>query len=612
MKINAFILAAGLGERLRPLTESIPKPLLPLFGRPVLDRIIERISALNPEKIGINLHHRAFMIKEWLDRHPLRYKIDIFYEYPLYGTGGALKNAEFFLRESTFIVHNSDIITDTDLKGLLDFHFSSRNIGTLVVHNYPRFNNLVVSNGLLKGLSSCGIEGKLMAFTGIAIYEPEFLRLLPLGYSSVTEAWLKAIEYGYSVGVYDITGAYWSDIGTPESYAKTIYELLKIDGESLYISSSVCTDHVEMKGFVSIESGVKLKKGISLRNALVLNGEVSGSIENAITGYGFTLKVKENGLFSLPYLIGTGGSDRRYYRLGDGRVLMESEPDDPEFKRYIEYSRFFFEQGIRVARLLNYNEEKNTAFFEDLGDISLYSWLKGKRDRYLIEDMYKKVLDILVQIHAIMPDESTPSFRVFDYEHFRWETGYFTERFLRPIAGIDIDRDLEREFHELALIADSYPKRLIHRDFQSQNIMIKNEIPYIIDYQGSRIGPPGYDLASLLWDPYYRLEDVLREKLIKYYIERAEIIIPDFNKELFIESLPVMKLQRHMQALGAYGFLSMVKGKKYFMKHVPEALRLLREDIVTLKERFKNINRMIERINFCIIIKHTDYQGKET
>lgn len=603
MKINAFVLGAGLGERLRPLTEYIPKPLLPLCGRAVLERVIEKIESLNPERIGINLHYRAYMIKEWLDSHPLRDRIDIFYEDPILGTGGALKNAEVFLKDSIFIVHNSDILSDIDLHEAIDFHLSKNHIATLIVHDRPEFNNLIISDGVLKGLRLSGAQGKVVAFTGIAIYEPEFLRFLPPGYSSVVDAWLRIIEEGhYSIGVFDVTGSYWSDIGTPESYARTIYDLLKKDGETLYIHPSVCTDEVEFDGFVSIESCARLNKA-RLRNVVILStGQIEGSYENAIVGDAFLLHLKEGSLFRIPYIIGTGGSDRRYYRIGDGKVLMECRPDDPDFIRHIEYSQFFMSKGIRVATLFSFDHERKTALFEDLGDISLYTWLRGKKDPGIIEEIYRKVIDLLIKIHSIK--SALPSFRVFDYRHFRWETEYFVERFLRPVAGIEVNRTLDEEFHKLALICDSYPKRLIHRDFQSQNIMIKNNMPCIIDFQGARIGPPGYDLASLLWDPYYRLERDLRERLIDYYLERAASEIEDFESGSFKESLYFLRLQRHMQALGAYGFLSMIKGKRYFMKYIPEAVRLLKEDIVPLKESFRKIKGICERL--CELYKLQD------
>lgn len=604
MKIKAFILAAGFGERLRPLTEHIPKPLLPLCGRPALDRVIERILTINPERIGINLHHKAFMIKEWLKGHPAKDKIEIFHEDPILGTGGALKNAEDFLKDSLFIVHNSDIISDIDLEKALDFHLSNHYISTLIVHDFSEFNTLLIEDNLFKGFNSSKKGDKLRAFTGIALYNPEFLNFLSSGYSSVTDAWLKAINEGHSIGVFDVTGSFWSDIGTPESYARTIFELLRRDGENIYVNPSVSTDLLECDGFISIESDVRVGRA-KLKNVVILGKtEITGFYENVLMGDDFLIPLKEERMFPGPYLIGTGGSDRKYYRIGEGKVLMECLPDDPDFRRYIEYSRFFMDSGIRVATLYTYDPQKNTALFEDLGDISLYTWLKGKRDQRVIEDMYKRVIDLLVRIHSLRPPVSQISFRVFDYDHFRWETDYFVNRFLKPVAGLDVDAAVEKEFDELASICDTYPKVLIHRDFQSQNIMIKNNIPFIIDYQGARIGPQGYDLVSLLWDPYYRLQEELRKNLMEYYIEKAGMNIDNFDEVSFRESLPFLRLQRHMQALGAYGFLSMIKGKRYFMKYITEALRLLKEDAFYLRERFSMIFSLSERLSdFYDVIK---------
>jgi aminoglycoside/choline kinase family phosphotransferase len=109
-------------------------------------------------------------------------------------------------------------------------------------------------------------------------------------------------------------------------------------------------------------------------------------------------------------------------------------------------------------------------------------------------------------------------------------------------------------------------------------MIMKSRKIKIIDYQGARVGPPAYDVASILWDPYYRLEATMRERLLNYYIEKTALT-KNFDKQAFKDSLLTCRLQRHMQALGAYGFLSSVKGKKYFLKYVPEAVRLLKEDV---------------------------------
>jgi aminoglycoside/choline kinase family phosphotransferase len=165
---------------------------------------------------------------------------------------------------------------------------------------------------------------------------------------------------------------------------------------------------------------------------------------------------------------------------------------------------------------------------------------------------------------------------------------------------------LDKEFHKLARKVDTFTKTVIHRDFQCQNIMVnKGEIPKILDYQGARIGPPAYDVVSILWDPYYRLEDEMRTKLLDYYIHKVtsqELSLSTVKRTVILkekdmrDALLPCRLQRHMQALGAYGFLSTVKGKKYFTKHIPEGLRLIREDAALAKEEYPELYRLITTI----------------
>jgi aminoglycoside/choline kinase family phosphotransferase len=273
---------------------------------------------------------------------------------------------------------------------------------------------------------------------------------------------------------------------------------------------------------------------------------------------------------------------------------MQCSTDDPDFQRHIEYTWFFRKYSIPVPELLNVESEKMNAVFEDLGDLSLYSYLKCPREQKEIEEVYKRIIDILILIHTVATKHITEcpllQNRIFDYEHLRWETTYFIERFIQGIRDIKVKNlsALYDEFHRLAQKVDSFPKTIMHRDFQSQNIMItKGGIPRVLDYQSARWGPPAYDVASLLWDPYYRLDDDIREKLLNYYIKLRGIT------EEFRETLLLCRLQRHMQALGAYGFLSKIKDKKYFMKHIPEALRLLKEDVSLSKEKYPELYNLV-------------------
>jgi hypothetical protein len=344
-------------------------------------------------------------------------------------------------------------------------------------------------------------------------------------------------------------------------------------------------------------------------------------------------------------LIGTGGSDRKYFRVKrdtQSAVLMQCPDSDPDFQRHIEHTRFFKKYSVPVPEMLDVNPDKKSASFEDLGDLSLYGWLKCPRDEGQIEEMYKKVIDILVTIHTVATEHVSECVclkdRVFDYEYLRWETGYFIERFVEGVRNIRV-RDLSalnNEFHRLAVKVDSFSRTVIHRDFQSQNIMITKGSPRLVDYQGARIGPPAYDVASILWDPYHLLQDALRDRLLDYYIaqmNRFTIPAPlsgmetpppipplprggwegvsepekmpnlkpgrDFRlvESEFRETILPCRLQRHMQALGAYGFLSSVKGKKYFLKYVPEGLRLLREDVLLSKDEYPGLYELVISIH---------------
>jgi NDP-sugar pyrophosphorylase family protein/aminoglycoside/choline kinase family phosphotransferase len=641
MKLSAFILAAGIGERLLPITRHIPKPLLPLVGKPILELVLKRITAIPINNIGINLHHKKHLIENWVQQSEYVENITLFHEDPILGTGGALKNAEGFLKKSPFLVHNSDILSEIDLGKLIESHISSGNIATLAVHNHPEFNRLEVDmSGLLTGFISCKkwlIDGwKPVAFTGIAVYQPDFLQFLPEGNSSVVDGWFHAMSAGHRIGTMDVTGCYWTDVGTPSSYAQAVIHAMRENGETVYIHPSVeCCMNTELDGYVVLEKGTILSKGITLRNSISLPdtsiGKTSSDdsssecfltlfwgtpddttakrfFENSILGPDFIVQLSQSDFYETDNngntVIGIGGSDKIYYRVKKNHrsaVLMQCTENDPDFHRHIEYTAFLRKYSIPVPELIDLDIHKKTALFEDLGDLSLYSWLKCSRPGHQVEDMYRRVLDTLIPMHttATAHVHECPLLqnRIFDYEYLRWETGYFLERFVQGIKHIDVNdrKTLESEFHTLATMVDSFPKAIIHRDFQSQNIMItKDGIPRILDYQGARMAPPAYDIASLLWDPYCRIEGSLRERLLEYYICKVNHQTPAWRE--FRGTILPCRLQRHMQALGAYGFLSTVKGKKYFQKYIPEGIGLLQEDMIGCGNDYPVLHKLVMQL----------------
>jgi aminoglycoside/choline kinase family phosphotransferase len=278
---------------------------------------------------------------------------------------------------------------------------------------------------------------------------------------------------------------------------------------------------------------------------------------------------------------------------------MECRKDDPDYERHLAYTKFFHDSGVPVPKLLGSDEPGRRALFEDLGDLSLYSWLRFPHDAELIEAQYRRVLDILVSLHhdATEHVDECPllASRLFDYDHLRWETTYFLDRFVTGIrkARIADRKSLDEDLHHLAKTVSSFLPSVVHRDFQSQNIMVKAGMPHVIDFQGARMAPPAYDVSSVLWDPYQRLDDAMRERLLAYYVGEMQKAAKDFDADGFRETLLPCRLQRHMQALGAYGFLAVVKGKKYFLKHVPEALRLLREETAAAQNEYPVLYRLV-------------------
>lgn len=637
---NAFVVAAGFGERLRPITNHIPKPLLPLAGKPVIESVLERLSALQTKKIGINMHYKWQMISDWASSSPFSESITLFREDTLLGTGGALKNAASMLSGSTFVVHNADVVSDINLQLLLEVHKKAENLVTLAIHDYPAFNNVWIDDaGRLKAVGrsvSAGLQNvRAVAFTGIAIYSPEFLDFLPEGESRIVDAWIRAVNGGHSIATVDVTGCLWTDIGSPLSYAEAVTSALASAGEQFSIAASVeCPCMMQLEGWAVLESGCSIGEQTSIKRSIILPGTIvtAGSeLKDVIAGPDYTINIRNyleqqptgggicNSLLindlsnsSEIYLIGFGGSDRAYYRIrtpARSCVLLKSTADDPDYTRQIIYTDFFRRHEVPVPELLAKEEKEGVAVFEDLGDLSLYVWHKCRRDQEAIEAIYQRVLDTLITLHTRATEYVSEcpllQSRLFDYEHLRWETDYFFSRFVRGVKGIateetaDIQGGIEQDFDRLAKVVDSYRKTILHRDFQSQNIMIKDgAIPWIIDYQGARIGPPAYDVASILWDPYHKLESAMRERLVGYYVRgvrKYQGSSPDEAE--FEQSLLLCRLQRHMQALGAYGFLAKVKGKPYFLKHVPTALKYLTEETERVKTEYPFLSALVKLLN---------------
>ncbi|GIW53792.1 MAG: hypothetical protein KatS3mg082_0196 [Nitrospiraceae bacterium] len=228
--MKAMILAAGLGTRLRPLTNTIPKPLLPVGGTPLIVWNLLLLKRHGFREVVINLHHLGPMIEQAVgdgDRYGLR--ISYSREPVILGTGGGIKQVEAFFSGEPFLVVNGDTLFELDLDALVEFHRRHAAAATLVLRKDPEAerwglvevgteHRIVRITG--RGVPDAGPTEPRM-FAGVHILHPRLLRDVPKGRaSSIIDAYVAAIQRGEKVLGYDAEG-YWSDVGTPERYAQT-------------------------------------------------------------------------------------------------------------------------------------------------------------------------------------------------------------------------------------------------------------------------------------------------------------------------------------------------------------------------------------------------------
>ncbi len=224
---TAFILGAGLGTRLRPLTENLPKPLLEIGGRPIITYAMEHLCAIGVQKFIVNTHHCAEKYKEVFPEGSWQgIPITFRHESILLDTAGGIKNIEDLVAsEERIIVYNGDVITNMPIAPLIDRHFALQAEVTLALRsNGPLLNVNIDQNGFICDmrniLKNHGIQNCL--FAGIYILEKTFLRRLEAGkIESIVLPLIEIIkENPRSVGGVIIDSGYWHDMGTVVEYEK--------------------------------------------------------------------------------------------------------------------------------------------------------------------------------------------------------------------------------------------------------------------------------------------------------------------------------------------------------------------------------------------------------
>ncbi|MCB1182241.1 phosphotransferase [bacterium] len=530
-RLRGMVLAAGYGTRLAPLTDHVPKPLLPVDGRPLLDHVLDALLAAGCDRIGVNTHHLGRQVRAHLAAHPRASRLVAFPEAEILGTGGALANARDFLADAgCILLHNGDVLADPDLAGLVADHRASGALATLLLVDWPAVNSVrLVFFFMMRRPPSSTLFPAPALFRsrrpspGIAALDPVLLDRIGPGFSSLIAPLAAAVASGDgAVRGWAPAGLAWSDLGTP--------------GRWLAHVGSDTPDGAP---------------GLGVRR---------------ITGH---------------------GSDRRFWRLAAAdwsAVAMTSPPGDDEHERFLAAAAFLAAHDLGPAAVLAVDDPGRTVLLEDLGRDPLGDL--ARRGPFP-DEVYGQAVDWLVRLQAITPAAGavcpTAVDRVLDTAALRDETVYFATRCLAGHFGLPDDdiAPLAGGFDALAAAVGALPQVLIHRDFQSANLLLHDGRVRPVDFQGLRLGPVAYDLASLVWDPYVDVPTAARQRLVARFAAAKELA-PDTAAAM----TTLCGLQRVMQALGAYGFLGHVKGRTGFLVHVPGAwnrLRALLAEAATLR-----------------------------
>ena len=504
---KAIVLAAGLGTRLRPLTCTTPKPLLPVWGEPMLARIVALLRGWGVDDIVVNCHHLHEQVEEWCAANGCRAA----FEPEILGTGGVLNPLREWIGDEPFCLVNGDIVVEgVDRNPFLkDAGGSVPLVGRCLATDAEGPRTIEADPD---GYVTCwrspdpGFPGTY-TYCGVALLQPEILKYVePTGFSTIIQAYERAMMDGRFIRAIRPRNLLWADAGTVESYVA-----VNTAGED---------------------------------NALAFLPQMVASAGGRALADG-----------SVKFL-GARGSDRCFFEADGKIVIVYDDSKRGENARYAGHARWLKERGVRVPEIV-----------ADLPGLKTLVMEHGGKDRAMSLEDYVKVVERLAEFNAL--DASSLELEPpFDADLWRWERELFKKHCLEERFGMECPPEVERELYSVAETLEREPKALVHRDFQSTNVLWKNGECCFIDFQGMRIGPAAYDLASLVYDPYVKpLSEGERRALAKLYAKKS-------GHGDMPRVLPLAAVQRLVQCLGAYGRLAGV-GQPQFGRYVLPALENL-------------------------------------
>ena len=536
---TALILGAGFGTRLRPLTSILPKPLLEVRGRPLILSIFDSLVDAGIKRLIVNTHHLAGRYLEFFEKFRdgdgrIIYRgvpVSISHEPEILDTGGAIKNILPIIGdEDSILVYNGDIISQTDIPALLRSAESSTASAILCLRESGAIKNVSVEGTKVRDMRfilRANFE-KSAQFTGIFAAKKSFLEAVKSRSGKVfstIDVLIDLLKKNPDSIDAHFDGSPWEDIGTLDSYK----ELNRGFDTNIQLIDALARD-ADMR----IDNPIPIKKGASDR-------------------FFYTAKAK-------------GGEDV---------VACVYSLQKAENSLYVPLANFLISEGFPVPKIYAHNADAGIILMQGLGSKDLLSISSKERLVY-----YKKAAKYIRLLHGQITDSfkslknpvrlSEP----FGTNLYDWEHRYFFGECVRDKFSLKVSPPAD----ELKFIKDTLsatPQCLLHRDLQSQNIMVVGDDVYFIDFQGMRFGCPFYDLASLLFDPYARLSSTERKSVLDAYFGDSTASEKQMEENTFL--LNIGAAQRLMQALGAYGFLSLKKGKKEYSQYFYPALMSLSE-----------------------------------
>ena len=307
-------------------------------------------------------------------------------------------------------------------------------------------------------------------------------------------------------------------------------------------------------------------------------------------------------------LLPASGSARKYYRIesGDRTYIGCWHPNKAENSLFIDFSRHFRAKGLPVPEIYCVAEDQLAYIQEDLGNTMLLDVVEceredGRLSLHLI-NLYQKALSALLRMQCLGAEGLDYSHciprPVFDRRCILWDLNYFKYCFLR-LAGADFsEQALEDDFERLAdglcrVPADGF----MFRDFQSRNIMVREEEVWFIDYQGGRKGALHYDVASLLYDSIVSMPDEQREELLEGYICELQHY-KSVEATVFRRDYYRFALIRLLQAMGAFGLRGLYERKQHFLDSIAPGLKTISQlfDRGVLGEDYPEIRRCVKSL----------------